>query len=91
MGLNFYRRKMIVNSENNLSDVKRSIFREIRAIHYKARADKPENLEDYNVNSETAKRYRELLKTWWSLPYGLDFVPYNINKGKTFGALNKYI
>jgi hypothetical protein len=39
----------------------------------------------------TKKTFKELLKIWWSIPYGLDFIPYNINKGKTFGALNKYV
>jgi hypothetical protein len=100
MGLNFYRRREILtkktfkeieNSEDNPSEIKYAIFREIKELHHKARLDKPEDLEDYNVNNENAQRYRALLKIWWSIPYGLDFIPYNINKGKTFGALNKYV
>ncbi len=66
-----------------------SIFREIYMLHHRARADKPDDIEDYNVNSPTAKRYRLLLRTWWTLPGGLTFIPYNINKGHTFGALSQ--
>jgi len=68
---------------------KESIFKEIYMLHHLARRDKPNDIEDYNVNSPIAQRYRVLLAAWWSLPGGLTFIPYNINKGHTFGALSK--
>ena len=78
--------KDIVNSKDNPLLIKESIFSEIYEIHHRARRDKPQDIEDYNVNSPTAQRYRMLLAIWWSLPGGLPFVVYNINKGMTFGA-----
>ena len=63
-----------------------SIFKEIYMLHHRARTDKPDDIEDYNVNNPTAKRYRLLLRAWWTLPDGLTFIPYKINKGHTFGA-----
>ena len=95
--LNYYRRKElmrqpfkdIVNSEEDPLAIKAAIFSEIYQLHHRARRDKPEDIEDYNVNSPNAQRYRMLLAVWWSLPGGLPFVVYNINKGKTFGALCK--
>ena len=84
----YYRKKK--KREGNLA-IKETIFKEILIIAQHAKRDKPEDIEDYNVNNFNAKRYRELLSLWWSLPCGIDFVPYNINKGKTFGVLNKYI
>ena len=78
--------KDIVNSEDDHLAIKEAIFDEIYTLHHCARRDKPADIEDYNVNDPTAKRYRLLLSAWWSLPGGLPFVVYNINKGITFGA-----
>ena len=79
--------KDIVNSKDNPLLIKESIFSEICDLHRHARRDKPTDIEDYNVNNPTAQRYRLLLALWWTLPGGLPFVVYNINKGRTFGAL----
>ena len=92
--LGYYRRKPlfkqsfkdIVNSDDDYESIQRAIYDEICVIHASARKVKS-NLDDYNVNDPNARRYRLLLSLWWSLPCGLNFVPYRINKGHTFGKL----